>query len=215
MRSVELSAQSRSERGKGPARRLRSAGRIPAVLYGENEAATSISLDGHELSRLLHGEGENFIVNLVVDSNPAILTLLKDTQHDAMSGRVKHVDFLRVSENKPVTTRVVVHPVGTSQGQRAGGVFEQHLREVDIQCLPRLIPEMLEFDITAMEIGDTFHVAQLSVPEGVKILTPEDHPVAAVLAASKMAMEEEAKEAAEEAEAEAKAAPEADKASES
>lgn len=187
MRTVNLGAESRTETGKGPARQLRRQGRVPATLYGEGKQPVSISVNGKELSTLLHaGTSEHLIVNLSVNQQPSELTILREAKHDPLSGSIEHIDFFRISENKPVATQVRLNFVGSSAGQRAGGVFEQHLREIEVLCLPRLIPDIIEYDISAMEIGTTVHVKELVAPEGVKILTPEDHPIAAVLSPTKM-----------------------------
>lgn len=188
MRTVNLGAESRTKTGKGPARQLRRQGQVPATLYGEGKQPVSISVNGKELSTLLHaGTSEHLIVNLSVNQQPSELTILREAKHDPLTGSIEHIDFFRISENKPVNTQVRLHFIGSSVGQRNGGVFEQHLREIEVQCLPRLIPDIIEYDISAMEIGAIVHVKDLVTPEDVKIMTQEDHPIAAVLSPTKMA----------------------------
>ncbi len=206
MRSVELTAKSRVESGKGPARRLRSTGRVPAVVYGLDGASASVSVDSKELSHVIHsGGGEHIIVNLTVEETPTQMTLMQAAQHDPLSGRVEHVDFLRITADKAIHTRVEVRTVGTSEGVKLGGILELQIRELEVECLPHLIPEGFEVDVTAMEVGDTLHVSDIAIPEGIQILTPSDYPVVIVQAPSKVEEEteegEEGEEGAEDAEA--------------
>jgi large subunit ribosomal protein L25 len=196
MAEIKLVAEPRTDSGKGVARKLRAAGRVPAVLYGAGVESTPLSVDSKELFHLLHtGAGSNVLVDLVVDGHEH-LAIPRDVQRDHIHGRFIHLDFLAVRRDEKIHIQVPVRVVGESVGVKAGGVVEHHLWEVEVECLPTDVPEAIEVDITELEIGMGLRVSDLVAPSGSTILAnPEDSVVA--VQQPQMAVELEEEEAAE------------------
>jgi large subunit ribosomal protein L25 len=172
---TKLNAERRSDAGKGVARKLRAAGKVPAVLYGQGLDTTPLTVDSRDLTHLLHSSaGSNVLVDLVVDGEEH-LAIPREIQRDHIHSKWVHVDFLAVSRTQTITVSVPVHETGEAVGVKEGGVVEHHLREVQIECLPQDVPDELIVDITNVELGEMVHVSDLVTPAGVMILTsPED-----------------------------------------
>jgi large subunit ribosomal protein L25 len=211
---TKLQAEPRAETGKGPARRLRATGRVPATLYGHGVEPTSISVSAQDLLHLFHQTaGASVLVDLKLDGQE-LLTIVREVQRDHIHNRFIHVDFMAVRRDEKIVVNVELHEIGDSAGVHAGGVIEHHLREVELRCLPANVPERLEFDITNLKLGESVRVGDLVPPEGVEILTDPDTMVLAVVepavmdteldlgVAGEEAPEAAAPEAAEAAEAE-------------
>jgi large subunit ribosomal protein L25 len=204
MAEQKLVAEKREGSGKGVARKLRAAGRVPAVLYGHGMDPISLSVDSRELIHVFHtGAGTNVLVDLLVDGDDH-LAMAREIQRDHIRGRFVHVDFLVVSRDEVISVSVPVRLVGESVGVKAGGVLEHHLWEVQVECLPTDVPEAIEADVTELEIGMSLKVSDLSAPEGVTITSnPDDSVVAAQQPQARIELEEEEAAAAEAAEGEA------------
>ena len=172
---TKLNAERRSDAGKGVARKLRAAGKVPAVLYGQGIEATPLTVDARELQHLLHsGAGSNVLVDVVVEGEEH-LAIPREIQRDHIHAKFVHVDFLAVSRTQAITVSVPVIETGEAVGIKEGGVVEHHLRELQVECLPQDVPDQIEVDITDVELGGMIHVSDLVVPTGVTILTnPED-----------------------------------------
>jgi large subunit ribosomal protein L25 len=217
-----LKAEPREGSGKGPARRLRAAGRVPGILYGHGMEPLPLSVSGLDLLHLFHqtAGGSSIVVDLELDGTTH-LVIPREIQRDHIHSRYVHVDFLAVRRDEKITINVEVHEIGEAPGIKAGGVIEHHLRDVEIECLPGNVPEVLEADISALEIGDMLRVGDVVVPDGVQILTDPDTPVISIITPAALRVEadltlpgEEAPAAeAEEAE-EAEVAPEGEAARE-
>ncbi|MGZ5291586.1 MAG: 50S ribosomal protein L25/general stress protein Ctc [Actinomycetota bacterium] len=202
MAEQKLVAEKREGTGKGVSRKLRAAGRVPAVLYGHGMDPISLSVDSRELVHLFRtGAGTNVLVGLEVDGNDH-LAMPREIQRDHIKGRFIHVDFLVVSRDEKITIAVPVRIVGESVGVKAGGVLEHHSWEIQVECLPTNVPDAIEADVSDLEIGMSLKVADLAVPEGATILSnPEDSVVACQQPQARVELEAEA-EAAEAAEGE-------------
>lgn len=178
---TKLRAEPRSESGKGPARRLRAGGRVPATLYGHGVEPTSISVAAQDLLHLFHQTGgASVLVDLSFDGED-MLTIVREVQRDHIHNRFLHVDFMAVRRDEKIVVNVELHEVGDSVGVHAGGVVEHHLREVEVRCFPANIPERLEFDISGVRIGESVRIGDLTPPEGVEFLTDPDTMVLAVV----------------------------------
>jgi large subunit ribosomal protein L25 len=190
----KLVAEKRDGTGKGAARKLRAAGRVPAILYGHGMEPLALSVDSRELFHLLHtGAGANVLVDLVVDGTEH-LALPREVQRDHIKGRFVHIDFLAVRRDEKINVTVPLRVVGESPGVKAGGVLEHHLWELNVECLATDVPEAIEVDVSELEIGSGVRVGDLKAPSGVTILTnPEDSVVA--VTQPQMAVEEEEEEA--------------------
>jgi len=201
MKRANLTVTPRENAGKGVARKLRQAGWIPGVLYGPDSEPQKISVDRRAIALLIEGEGkENTILSLQVegqDNRAEILALPKETQHNPVTEELVHVDLLRISLDRPITTTVPVHLEGTPVGVKAGGVLEQQLRQLEIHCLPTDIPEVITVSVETLEIGDTLHVSDLQIPENVELFTESKTTVCLVMSPAKLAAAQAVPEAGE------------------
>ena len=185
---------------KGPAGRLRKEGKIPCVIYGHNKPV-HISIGTKEFDTKFHIISENILITLMVEDKEYEV-LVKDFQEDMLLGQITHIDFFEVERGKVLKTRIPVILTGTSIGVKEGGLLEHRLHEIDIECLPKDIPESIEVDITELHIGESIHVSDLSLPESVKILNFMEQSVVSVTtvkAEEEPEVEEEELEEGEEA----------------
>jgi large subunit ribosomal protein L25 len=181
MANTTLNAELRSETGKGVARKLRAAGRVPAVVYGHNREPQSLTVDARELGRLLDTiTAGSTVVELSLGSGTA-RTLIREIQRHPFKRTVLHVDFQELVAGEQVTVKCPLVFVGTPVGVREqGGIFEEVLREITITVDPSSIPNHIDVDISALTIGHPLHVRDLTVPQGVTIQDDADATVAAV-----------------------------------
>lgn len=184
-----LEATTREADGSRTARRLRAEGLVPGVVYGGGSDPVSLSVNERDLRVAL--AAQSALIDLSLDGK-AEPVLVRDQQRHPVSGRTTHVDLIRVDLKKKVQALVTVTVVGaeSSPGIRFGGLLEQILREVTVECLPTAIPETIEVDASAMEIGDSLHVSDLIAPEDTEIVD-DGEGVIATLAASRLAMQVE------------------------
>jgi len=206
MDHVVLTAQKRATTGSAEAARLRRNGKIPAVVYGRSGQAMSIVLDALDFGRKIKGVSESTLLNLSIDGAQHEV-FIKDTQRDIFKGSFIHVDFYEVEKGKTVHAKVPVHVVGTAEGVRVGGVLESPLHELEVESLPKDLPEHIDVDVSSLKANESLHVRDLKLASGIKILTNPDQVVAVV----KFAKAEAAAEAVVETAA-GSAAPEAPKA---
>jgi large subunit ribosomal protein L25 len=203
---IKLSATTRKDKGKGVAKRLRREGRLPAVVYGHKTDPIPLTLNTKQVLSLLEGgKGESSLINLSVDGNggPSEKTvMIKELQIDPLTRRCLHVDFFEVSMDEEVTLSLPINLTGDSVGVEMGGVLQQVRRELEIRCLPSQIPDSISVDVSALNVGDSIHLKDLSLPSGIKVLDDEDLTIVTVLAPTveKEPVAEELEEA-EEAEA--------------
>jgi large subunit ribosomal protein L25 len=178
---TKLTAERRADHGKGVARKLRAAGRIPAVLYGHDQETQSLSVDGHDMFKVLHtSAGANVLVDLKVDKDEH-LVLPREIQRNHIKGTIVHVDFLVVSRTETIEVNVEIIDIGEAPGVKQGGVVDHHLREVLVECFPQDVPEHLEADVSGLDLNDVLHVSDLVAPQGVAILTNPEETVLAVI----------------------------------
>jgi large subunit ribosomal protein L25 len=178
----ELTIDRRDGTGKQVAKRLRHAGRVPAILYG-GQAPVNISLDPRELLRFTHGhEGGTQLLRVsFADSGEAHMAIIRDMQFDPVTERLVHADLQEVAMDRAIQVTVPVRHVGDAIGvKETHGILEMLLREVEVSCLPRAIPEVIEADVSHLHIGDVLTVRDLAAPEGVRILTEPNQAVVTV-----------------------------------
>ena len=192
-------AQVRAGRGKGYRNRLAAQGKIPAVVYGKAVGSLPVEISLRELRKLLGGEvTRSKVLDLKIAGDGwerQEKVLIKEMQHDPLTGRLIHVDFHQISLTEEVTTTVPVELAGEPVGIKKGGILQHQLREVEISCLPTAIPEAITVDVSGLDVGDTIFVRDLVVPEGVKVLADPDEVVATVVEAeAEEVAEEEGKE---------------------
>lgn len=184
MKRVDVLMRKREAIGKGPARSARREGRVPGVVYGGGKDPIPVTVDTHTMVKSLHEHGvnENILVNMVFEGQEgeSELGLVRETQHDPLTGELEHLDFLRVKTDKKIKTSVPVVLIGNPQGAKDGGILEQLLREVEIECFPLDIPESFEVDVTKLGLGDAIHISEVTIPESYTMLTPSDRALALV-----------------------------------
>ncbi len=181
--NATLSAEKRTESGKGAARQLRAAGRIPAILYGQGDEGLSVSLDAHEADLLFHRISvENTIVNVEVAGEKApIPTLVREVQTHPFKAHILHVDFYRIQAGVEVEVEVPVNVEGTPVGVKdSGGVLQLVVHDLPVACIPSKIPDQIVIDVSGLDIGDALHVYDIEMPEGVRALIDEDRTLATV-----------------------------------
>jgi large subunit ribosomal protein L25 len=183
MAKSTLHATRREGGGKGVARKLRGGGRVPAVLYGHGDRTESLAVDAHELELLLHHVNpENTLIGLEIDGGTRADVLIREIQRHPWRPEVQHVDFLLVHGDETLKLDIPVRLIGTPAGVRdEGGVLDQVLYDLHVECLPGNIPEAAEVDISGLAIGESVRVADISIPN-VTILMDGELPVASVLA---------------------------------
>jgi len=186
--TVEL----REDTGKGVARKLRAAGRVPGIVYGVGKPAQAVSFDRHMFDTLMRKGSHHGILKVVFDgTNDDVTALAREIQIHPVSRQVLHVDLQRVDMSKKVHLSVQIALTGKPIGvKNQGGILEHNLREVEIECLPTNIPEAIEVDVSNLQVGDALHVSDLKM-EGVEIL---GHPETTVAQVSLPAAERSADE---------------------
>ena len=210
MQAYELNVQSRDELGKSASRRLRRSGRIPGTVYGANKEPQSISLSHDDvLHRLDHEAFYSSILTINFDAESQQV-VLKDLQRHPYKSEILHIDFLRIDEKQKITMRVPLHftnehlCAGVKTG---GGVVSRILTELEISCLPKDLPEFIDVDLADVELGDTVHISDIELPEGVEVYAllhggDATAPVASVNLPKGILEEEELEEELEGAEVE-------------
>lgn len=180
MNNATLTALPRTERGKGAARKLRSTGRIPAVLYGHGEQSRELSVDAHELEKLLASVNvENTLIDVTIEGEEPARALVREVQMHPYRPEVLHLDLFHVHAGETLRLQIPVRLVGSPEGVRAGGVLDQVLYELEVECLPGNIPDVAEVDVSGLGVGDAVRVRDITFPD-VKVLNDEDLTVAAV-----------------------------------
>jgi large subunit ribosomal protein L25 len=204
----KLNAEFRNDTGKSAVRRLRAAGKIPAICYGNGGEPLPLIVDPTALLKSLDPiKKTNTVLTLSIAGGPAgqesLTVMVRDYQKDALKGHVTHADFIRVDLTKPVHATVPLILVGKAEGVKLGGLLHQVIRILAIACTPDKIPPKLEVDVTALNIGEAIHVSDLKLGEGVRPLVDGGASVCSVTAPK---AEKEAAPAAEAAAAEGAAA---------
>jgi large subunit ribosomal protein L25 len=200
MKTVPLTAYPRSLSRRAGAKRLRDTGRVPAVIYGRQTKPQNLELKSKDLEDLIHhSASENLLVDLSMaeDSKAKRLALVQEIQHHPLSGQLLHVDLHEVSETEKVTVMVPVETVGEAAGVKTGGgVLEHVLFKIKVRCLPKDLPEVIEVDVSNLEIGQSVHIGEIKAPPGVEILGDKSISVISVAAPITEAQEAAVLEAA-------------------
>ena len=181
-----LEAQVRTDLGKGASRRLRHADKVPAILYGADKEPVSLTLAHNKLMQAQEFEAfYSHVLTLDVDGEK-VEALVKDMQRHPYKPKILHVDFLRVDASKAVHTNVPVHFINEETApaiKTQGGHAEHHVNEIEVSCLPSKLPEFIEVDLTNVELGQTLHLSDIALPEGVssiELAKGESHDLAVV-----------------------------------
>ena len=196
-KQVKLTAERRTALGRSAVRKLKAAGSVPAVMYGSKDKPEALQVSRRDINAMLsHAAGENILVELEIGGKSR-LALVQEVQHAPVGGAILHIDFHAVSMDEKIQADVPLEPVGTANGvKNMGGLLEQNLRTLEIECLPRDLPDVLRVDVSALNIGDAIHVREIPLPEGVTTRIQPDLTAFSVLAPT---VEEEPAAAAAEA----------------
>jgi large subunit ribosomal protein L25 len=179
---VQLTAEPRSEKGKGAARQIRFGSRVPAVIYGHGRDTQSLTLDAFALSQALKGvEWASAVIQLTV-AGKTVRALIREIQRHPVRPDILHLDFYEIRADEKVRLKLPVHLVGTPEGVRnQGGVLDQVAREIEIEVLPEHIPDRLDVDVTNLTMGHSLHVRDITIPNA-QILTSGDLTIATIVA---------------------------------
>lgn len=199
MEQINLSAEPRENKGKGPAKRLRASGKIPGILYGPGvEGAFQIALNNKELEKVLHtGAGGNVLVNLDLTGKKKMV-MFKDITRHPLRGSILHVDLFEVQMDHKIVVEVPVHIVGKAAGIVFGGIVQQEARKVRIECFPSNIPDSFDLDVTPLGLGQSLHVSDLKLGEGLRAVDEAEMTIVSIVSPTA----EVAPKTAEEVEAE-------------
>jgi large subunit ribosomal protein L25 len=203
-KQVKLKAEPRPTVGRSAVRKLRARGLIPAVIYGGNDKPQPLQVAARDINALMsHASGENVLVELELTGDGSTRTaLVQEVQHSPVGGEIRHVDFHAISMDQMIQAEVPLEPIGTAVGVKTfGGLLEQSLRALAIECLPGDLPDRITVDVSQLNIGDSIHVRDIQLPPGV---TPKVQPDLTAFSVIAPIVEEEAPVA----EAEAAAGPE-------
>jgi len=200
MEITELKARVRNQSGKGSSRRLRREGFIPAIFYGVKTESILLAVKTSEMIKLLKDKEENVFIKLLISNGQSYekLSMIKELQTDPLTKRLFHADFYEIRMDQKITFDIPIHFAGTPIGIDNGGELHHLKRELKVSCLPTILPDFIEIDISSLNIGDSIKVQDIKVADGILVLDPEDAAIIAV-AATKVAKEAGA---AEESEAE-------------
>lgn len=178
-KQVKLSARPRADVGRNSVKHLRTRGVIPAVVYGHKDKPSNLEIEQREIAALLsHAVGENILVELVIADGSAVsnkLSLIQEVQHHPVRGDILHVDFLEVAMDELLHTEVPIESFGEADGvKNFGGLLEQSLRSLHIECLPKDLPEIIRIDVSTLGLNKSIHVRDIALPAGVKATSDAD-----------------------------------------
>jgi len=180
-----LEATIREETGRAAAREARRNGKIPAILYGRGEEPTAVEVDGRRLERMLHhGLGEHGMLDLDLKEGRhrrRRTVLIREVQHHPVTGKILHADFYHIEMEQKIQASVSVVLVGQAEGVKKGGILEHLLREVEIDCVAKKMPDAVQVDVSELELGHSIHVRDLVLDEDIQVLTDPGRTVVSVV----------------------------------
>jgi large subunit ribosomal protein L25 len=184
--AFELAGEPRAQLGRTDARRLRKAGKVPAVMYGGGEGPETLVLDHNALRQQMAREAFYTSILTLKIGGKTQQVVVKDVERHPARPQIMHLDFQRIREDEEITLNVRIHFVGEANAKgvkEQGGVVDHLMTDVEIRCLPRYLPEYLELDVTSLELNQIYHLSDLKLPEGVSLVAlahGQDHPVVAI-----------------------------------
>jgi len=200
MEIVELKAEKR-DAGKNVIKKVRAGGRIPAVFYGRGVDPVALSVDAKTFRTVIRSDaGTNVILSLSIgQKGEGETAIVKEIQRNPVKDTFLHVDFLKIAMDETIQAQVPVNVVGEAIGVKDGGVLQHGLWEIEVEALPKDLPENLEVDVANLQIGDSIRIADLTVPEGVEVLTDQEETIVSIVPPTELKEEElvAAEEAAE------------------
>jgi len=191
MEDTKLIAKKRELQGSSNSRRLRKAGNLPGVIYGEGKEATAVQLETHAFEQLLHHHSsETLITEIALEGAGDLSVLVKDVQRHPVSGTVVHVDLLKIIAGQAIQVDILIEISGEAAGVKEGGVLDQVMHSISVECLPRNLVEAIEVDVSDLNIGDALHVSDLNLGDTFKT-TLDDDAIVATVAEPRVEVEED------------------------
>jgi large subunit ribosomal protein L25 len=183
-KQVKLTATRRSAIGRSAVRKLKAQGSVPAVIYGGKTEPQPLQVGKRDIANILsHASGENVLVEVEIDGEGSRTALLQEVQHSPLGGDILHVDFHAISMDEMIEADVPIEPTGIAEGVKTfGGLLEQNIRSLEIECLPKDLPDVITVDVSHLNIGDSIHVRDLPLPEGVTTRVQPDLTALSVVA---------------------------------
>jgi large subunit ribosomal protein L25 len=183
-KQVKLTAERRTGLGRSAVRKIKATGAVPAVIYGAKDKPEALQVSRRDFAAILsHSSGENILVELEIAGSGNRLALVQEVQHSPLGGDVLHIDFHAVSMDEVIEADVPLEPTGTANGvKNFGGLLEQSLRSLSIECKPRDLPDVITVDVSELNVGDSIHVRDIKLPEGVTTRVTPDLTAFAVMA---------------------------------
>ncbi len=201
MEAQQISVKKRSLEGTSASRRMRRAGSLPGIVYGIDSNPLSVELETHVVEQVLHHHAsETILVDIDLEGEGAVSVLIKDVQHHPVSGALVHVDLQRVAANQTLQVEVSLELEGEPEGVKVGGLLDHVMHTILVECLPGDLPEMVNVDVSELEIGSSIHVSDLKLGSKITVLSDADAVVAGVSAPRVVQEEDEDGDAAEEPE---------------
>src|SRR3954447_10876052 len=169
-KQIKLAAQARTGLGRSAVTKLKMQGLVPAVVYGAKQEAEHLQLSAREIDNVLaHATGEHFLVELAVGGAANRLALAPDAPHHPVTRKVLHVDFHAVAADELLHAAIIVEAIGEAVGVKTGGgILDMQIHELQVECLPKDLPDVIRLDVSALNIGDAIHVRDIQLPAGVK-----------------------------------------------
>lgn len=183
-KQVKLTATRRTGIGRSAVRKLKAQGAVPAVIYGAKSQPESLQVSKRDISNILsHASGENVLVELEIEGETGRVALMQEVQHSPLGGDILHVDFHAISMDEMIEADVPLEPTGIAEGVKTfGGLLEQNIRSLEIECLPKDLPDFISVDVSNLNIGDSIHVRDLPLPDGVTTRVQPDLTAFSVVA---------------------------------
>jgi large subunit ribosomal protein L25 len=182
---ITIKVATRDEKGKGSARKLRSKKSIPAVLYGHKIDPLMLSIENSEMTRILKSGGDATLIKVQIDNKGKTdekLVMIREVQRHPVKNNILHLDLFAVNVKEKIHAPVHIRLIGEAPGVKLGGILRQIVREIEVQALPTEIPQSFDIDVSGLEIGDSLHVSDLTIPDNVKVLAEEHSAIVNVLA---------------------------------
>ncbi|NLM96043.1 MAG: 50S ribosomal protein L25/general stress protein Ctc [Halanaerobiaceae bacterium] len=187
MEKYHLKVEKREATGKGAARKLRASGLVPGVVYGKNIEAKPVIVNPQDLANKF---SSNIIFDLEIAGEDKLTAMIKEVKKDPITGVIEHIDFLHITMDEKIVVTVPLVLVGDAPGVKAGGVLQQLLREIEVQCLPLDIPENIEVDISGLEIGSSISVSDIETGDKLEVVTAPEEVIATVTVPADITEEE-------------------------
>ncbi len=180
-KTLSLKAATRKRTGSGVLKQMRRDGELPSVVYGKGSENVNIKVNTKELTDLLaHSSSTSILIDLEIDGGSPLTAFLQSTQKNPLSGHLVHADFLAVTKGMKISASIPVELHGEPAGVKSVGIIEQLIRDLEISCSPKDLPERIEASIESLEVGDSLSIGDLDLPEGVEVSLASDVLVAIV-----------------------------------